>query len=144
MVEFRRGGQLSLLRDRDAEARVQRLEIPFNRHGLDPYGVAKKDLVRWFSILAWLYRNYFTVTVEGIDNVPKRGRAMLVGNHSGGVALDGAMVLASMMLEMEPPRLGQAMVEKFLPAIPFAAEWTSRCGQLTGLPEHAERILRDG
>ncbi|HEX6837470.1 MAG TPA: 1-acyl-sn-glycerol-3-phosphate acyltransferase, partial [Polyangia bacterium] len=23
------------------------------------------------------------------------------------------------------------------------AEWNSRCGQLTGLPEHAERILRD-
>jgi 1-acyl-sn-glycerol-3-phosphate acyltransferase len=135
---------LSLLRDPEIEARVKRLEIPFNRHGLDPYGVSKKDLVRWFSILAWLYRNYFTVTVEGIKNVPPRGRAMLVGNHSGGVALDGAMVLASMMLEMDPPRLGQAMVEKFLNLIPFAAEWTSRCGQLTGLPEHAERILRDG
>jgi 1-acyl-sn-glycerol-3-phosphate acyltransferase len=134
---------LSLLRDADVEARVNRLEIPFNRHGLDPYGISKKDLVRFLSILAWFYRNYFHVTVEGIGNVPKRGRAMLVGNHSGGVALDGAMVLASMLLEMEPPRLAQAMVEKFLNLVPFLAEWNSRCGQLTGLPEHAERILRD-
>jgi 1-acyl-sn-glycerol-3-phosphate acyltransferase len=135
---------LSLLRDPDVVARVDRLELPFNRHGLDPYGIAKKDVSRFFSILAWFYKSYFRVTVEGIEHVPKRGRAMLVGNHSGGVALDGAMVLASMLLEMEPPRLAQAMVEKFLNLVPFLAEWNSRCGQLTGLPEHAERILRDG
>jgi len=134
---------LSLLRDPDVEARVKRLEIPFNRHGLDPYGVSQKELVRWLSILAWFYRNYFHVAVEGVGNVPKRGRAMLVGNHSGGIALDGAMVIASMMLDMEPPRLAQAMVEKFLNLIPFSALWTSRTGQLTGLPENAERILRD-
>jgi len=134
---------LSLLWDAEVAARVDRLELPFNRRGLDPYGISKKELVRWFSILSWLYKNYFTVTVEGIANVPPRGRCMLVGNHSGGVALDGAMVLASMLLEMEPPRLAQAMVEKFLNLLPFSAQWTSRTGQLTGLPEHAERILRD-
>jgi 1-acyl-sn-glycerol-3-phosphate acyltransferase len=134
---------VSLLRDPDVEARVNRLEIPFNRHGLDPYGISKKDLVRWLSILAWFYRNYFHVTVEGIGHVPPRGRAMLVGNHSGGVALDGAMVIASMLLEMEPPRLAQAMIEKFLNLIPFSSEWNARCGQLVGLPEHAERSLRD-
>lgn len=134
---------MSLLRDSDVGERVERLEIPFNRHGLDPYGIAKKDVVRFFSILAWFYKSYFRVTVEGIEHVPPRGRAMLVGNHSGGVALDGAMVLASMLLEMNPPRLAQAMVEKFLNVVPFLAEWNQRCGQLTGLPEHAERILRD-
>jgi 1-acyl-sn-glycerol-3-phosphate acyltransferase len=134
---------VSLLRDPEVEARVKRIEIPFNRHGLDPYGICRKDLVRWFSLLRWFYRNYFHVTVEGISNVPPRGRTMLVGNHSGGVALDGAMVLASMLLEMDPPRLAQAMVEKFLNLIPFSSEWLGRTGQLTGLPENAERILRD-
>lgn len=134
---------MSLLRDPEVERRVDRLEIPFNRHGLDPYGVSKKDLVRWASVLAWFYKNYFHVTVEGIEHVPPRGRAMLVGNHSGGIALDGAMVLASMLLEMEPPRLAQAMVEKFMNLVPFMSEWSARTGQLTGLPEHAERILRD-
>ncbi|MBM4358643.1 MAG: 1-acyl-sn-glycerol-3-phosphate acyltransferase, partial [Deltaproteobacteria bacterium] len=29
----------------------------------------------------------------------------------------------------------------FIAALPFAAEWTSRCGQFTGLPEHARRLL---
>src|SRR5690348_10629056 len=100
---------MSMLRDPEVEKRVARLELPFNRHGLDPYGVSRKDLVRWMSLLAWFYKNYFHVTVEGIENVPARGRAMLVGNHSGGVALDGAMVLVSMLLEMEPPRLAHGM-----------------------------------
>jgi 1-acyl-sn-glycerol-3-phosphate acyltransferase len=134
---------MSLLRDREVVGRVDRLELPFNQHGLDPYGINKRDLVRFFSVLAWFYRNYFSVTVEGIANVPARGRAMLVGNHSGGVALDGAMVLGSMLLEMEPPRLAQGMVDKFLNLFPFAAEWTSRTGQFTGLPENAERLLED-
>jgi 1-acyl-sn-glycerol-3-phosphate acyltransferase len=134
---------MSLLRDPEVVARVERLELPFNRHGLDPYGVSKKDVVRWLSILAWFYRHYFNVQVEGIGNVPPRGRAMLVGNHSGGVALDGAMVVASMLLEMDPPRLAQTMADKFINLIPFASEWTSRTGQFTGLPENAERLLLD-
>jgi 1-acyl-sn-glycerol-3-phosphate acyltransferase len=127
----------------EVDARVHRLELPFNRHGFDPYGIARKDLTRFFSMLAWFYNSYFRVTVEGIEHVPVRGRAMLVGNHSGGVALDAAMVLASMMLEMEPPRLAQGMAEKFINRLPFASLWTSRCGQLTGLPEHAQRLLED-
>ncbi|HWE27908.1 MAG TPA: lysophospholipid acyltransferase family protein [Polyangia bacterium] len=134
---------MSLLWDPDVAARVDRLELPFNRRGLDPYGISKKELVRWFSILSWFYKNYFTVSVEGVGNIPPRGRCMLVGNHSGGVALDGAMVLAAMLLEREPPRLAHAMAEKFMNMLPFVAEWASRCGQLTGLPEQAARLLND-
>jgi 1-acyl-sn-glycerol-3-phosphate acyltransferase len=131
------------LADPEVVARVDRLELPFNQHGLDPYGIAKADLVRFLSALAWLYRSYFHVRAHGIENVPARGRAMLVGNHSGGVALDGAMVIASMLLEREPPRLAQGMAEKFINLVPFASEWSSRCGQFTGLPEHAARLLED-
>jgi 1-acyl-sn-glycerol-3-phosphate acyltransferase len=83
------------------------------------------------------------VRAHGVENVPVRGRAMLVGNHSGGVAIDGAMVLASMFLELSPPRLAHGMAEKFINQLPFASFWTARTGQFTGLPEHAERLLRD-
>ncbi|HZX96045.1 MAG TPA: 1-acyl-sn-glycerol-3-phosphate acyltransferase, partial [Myxococcales bacterium] len=75
--------------------------------------------------------------------IPKSGRAMLVGNHSGGIALDAAMVIAACFLELDPPRLAQGMAEKFINRFPFASTWTSRCGQLTGLPEHAQRLLED-
>ncbi len=132
---------MALLVSREVEERVRRLEIPFDRHGIDRFGVARRDLARFFTMLGFFYRRYFDVTVNGIDHVPARGRAMLVGNHSGGVALDGAMTLASLFFDMEPPRLGHGMAEKFLNRVPFASTWTNRCGQLTGLPEHATALL---
>jgi 1-acyl-sn-glycerol-3-phosphate acyltransferase len=68
---------------------------------------------------------------------------MIVGNHSGGVALDGAMILASLLLELEPPRLAHGMAEKFLYLLPFASMWGARTGQFCGLPENAQRLLED-
>ncbi len=124
-------------------ARVDRLELPFDALGVDPYGISKKHLALAFAALEALYRSYFSVKVEGLSNVPPRGRAMLVGNHSGGVAVDGAMVIAAAFFELEPPRLAQGMADKFINRLPFASSWASRTGQFTGLPEHAERLLRD-
>jgi 1-acyl-sn-glycerol-3-phosphate acyltransferase len=123
--------------------RLARLELPFNAVGVDPYGISRAHLGVAFSLLAPLYRHYFQVQTFGAQNIPARGRAMLVGNHSGGVALDGLMVIGSAFFELNPPRLVQGMAEKFINALPFASEWSARTGQFTGLPEHAERLLRD-
>jgi 1-acyl-sn-glycerol-3-phosphate acyltransferase len=122
-------------------SRVDRLEVPFNEYGIDPYGVSKKHLRFSYEALRFFYKHYFSVEAHGVGNIPARGRAMLVGNHSGGVAIDGAMVIASAFLEMNPPRLAQGMVEKFINTFPFASLWTNKTGQFTGLPEHAIRLL---
>jgi 1-acyl-sn-glycerol-3-phosphate acyltransferase len=129
--------------DDDIAARVDGLELHFDARGLDPYGISKWHLTVAFKALAFLYRRYFQVSCAGISHIPPRGRAMLVGNHSGGVALDAAMVVASCFLELEPPRLAQGMAEKFINRFPFASVWASRCGQFTGIPEHAQRLLED-
>jgi 1-acyl-sn-glycerol-3-phosphate acyltransferase len=123
--------------------RLDRLELPFNAYGVDPYGVSRWHLGRVYEAMAVLYRNYFRVKCQGIESVPERGRAMLVGNHSGGVAVDGAMVVTSCLLETRTPRLAQAMTEKFIGAMPLASIWSSRCGHFTGLPENAQRLLED-
>jgi len=134
---------LNLVIDEDIMERVLRIELPFNRYGIDPYGVSQEHLGVVFSVLGFLYKHYFDVQSFGIENVPPRGRAMLVGNHSGGVAVDGAMVLTSMLLECEPPRLAQGMAEKFLNRLPMVSKWINRIGQFTGLPENAARLLED-
>lgn len=127
----------------DVEARIEALEIPFNAHGLDRYGTDKKTLKGGLALGAWLYRNYFKMSVFGAEHVPKRGRVMLVGNHSGGVALDGALIWTSLLMELDPPRLAHGMAEKFLNMAPFASLFTNRMGHLTGLPEHAIQLLED-
>lgn len=123
--------------------RVERLELPFDARGVDNYGVSKWHLDKAMHLAAPLYRKYFQVRCSGLENIPPRGRAMLVGNHSGGVALDGMMVGVSTFLELEPPRLAHAMADKFINRFPFASIWASRLGQFTGLPEHAQRLLED-
>jgi 1-acyl-sn-glycerol-3-phosphate acyltransferase len=35
------------------------------------------------------------------------------------------------------------MVEKFINKVPFGSQWSNRCGQFTGLPETAEKLLED-
>ena len=129
--------------DPEIAARVERIELPFNQYGIDPYGVNKKELGRFFTMLSFFARRYFKVDTYGLDNIPPAGRAMLVGNHSGGIAIDGGMVIATCFLDLNPPRLAQGMVDKFLARLPDAGQMMSRVGQFTGLPEHAERLLED-
>jgi 1-acyl-sn-glycerol-3-phosphate acyltransferase len=127
----------------EVRARVAKLEIPFGPYGVDAYGASRAHLCWMFRVFGLLYRHYFSVKVHGIDRVPARGRAVLVGNHSGGIALDAAMVIAACFFEKDPPRLAQGMIEKFIVRLPFAALWAGRTGQFTGLPEHAVRLLED-
>lgn len=133
----------SLFASHEVEQRVEALEVDWGPFGIDAYGVSKKHLALGFSMVEPFYKHYFSVRVFGQENVPARGRGMLVGNHSGGVAIDGMMVIASMFFAKNPPRLAQGMVEKFMNRLPFASLLSSRLGQFTGLPEHAIRLLED-
>lgn len=127
----------------DISARVARLELPWNEFGTDPYGISQRHLVRAFTILKPFYEHYFKVRTSGLSNIPARGRAMLVGNHSGGIAIDGAITIAACFFDLEPPRLVQGMADKFINRSPFSSLWSSRLGQFTGLPEHALRLLSE-
>lgn len=133
----------NFLIDDEVLARVRKIELPWSRHGIDPYGIEQPEVARMMSILGLLYRRYFRVTCHGIQHVPARGRVMVVGNHSGGWALDALMVLASLFYEKDPPRLAHGMAEKFINRLPFASSLTAASGQFTGIPENAERLLGD-
>ncbi len=124
-------------------SRIDRLALTFGAQGFDPYGVSKKHLEMFLGALSLFYKSYFRVRTRGLENVPASGRAMLVGNHSGGYAIDGAMVISACFLELEPPRLVHAMADKFLSRLPLSSVWTARCGQFTGLRENAVRLLKD-
>jgi 1-acyl-sn-glycerol-3-phosphate acyltransferase len=130
-----------VLIDSEVFERVERMELPFNRYGLDPYGISQERLAEFFTVLGWFYKNYFRVSAYGTENIPERGRVMLVGNHSGGIPMDGGMVISSAFFELEPPRLAQGMVDKFANRWPVVSSWFSRVGQFTGLPDHAIQLL---
>jgi 1-acyl-sn-glycerol-3-phosphate acyltransferase len=127
----------------EIDARLSRLELSFNAHGFDAYGVSRASLAAGMRVMGWLYRHYFTVHCRGTEHIPPRGRVILVGNHSGGYAIDAGMVIAACFLELEPPRLAHSMAARFVNRVPFLAQLASRTGQITGLPQHALQLLRD-
>lgn len=127
----------------EVDARLSRLELPFNAHGFDAYGVSKDSLAAGLRIAGWMYKKYFSVQCTGIEHVPARGRVLLVGNHSGGYAIDAAMVICACFFELEPPRLAHAMADRFVSRLPFVSRLASRTGQITGLPQHALQLLED-
>jgi 1-acyl-sn-glycerol-3-phosphate acyltransferase len=123
--------------------RVGRLELSFNSHGFDRFGVSRESLAFGFRWMGWLYRHYFSVRCHGIENIPARGRVILVGNHSGGYAIDAGMVIAACFFELDPPRLAHGMADRFINRLPFLSRLANRTGQITGLPQHARQLLAD-
>jgi 1-acyl-sn-glycerol-3-phosphate acyltransferase len=128
----------------EVRERLELLDLPFNRWGMDPLGVSKKHLGLFYTFLEVMYRHYFRVRSVNIERVPDTGPVMLIANHSGGIPADAGMIMASLFLDHNPPRVTHGMVEKFAQSWPFVSPWFSRLGQLPGLPEHAVRILESG
>jgi len=128
--------------DPEIAAQLDRLPIDFGDHGVDRFGISRRALLRFYSAMAPLYRRYLKVTVFGGEHIPARTRGLIVGNHSGGIGADAAMVSLALLLN-DPPRLAHAMAEYFFNTKPYAGLALNRVGHLTGLPEHARLLLED-
>lgn len=125
----------------DLDGRTQALVVHGNEFGFDPFGLSKANLKYAISVARWLYRVYFRAEAHGIENLPANGRCILVSNHSGQLPFDGLVIAAACFLEPQQPRLVRAMVEFFVPTVPFASYLFSRWGQITGTPENCRRLL---
>ena len=93
------------------------------------------------TVARWLYRNYFRAQAFGIEHLPAHGRVVLVSNHSGQLPFDALVIGSACFLEPPQPRLVRAMVEFFVPTVPFASYLFARWGQITGTPENCRRLL---
>jgi len=125
----------------DIDGRTKALVVHGNEFGYDPFGLSR-DSVRTAAKLArWLYRHYFRAQAFGIEHLPPSGRIILVANHSGQLPFDGLVIGSACFLEPPQPRLVRAMVEFFVPTVPFASYLFSRWGQITGTPENCRRLL---
>ncbi len=122
-------------------ARLEKLTPPRNEYGVDPYGFDVEYVVAAIAPLLWLYRKYFRVQLHGIEHVPSEGRVVLVSNHSGQLPFDAAMIEVACLIEKDPPRAVRALVERWVPTLPFVSTFMARCGQIVGTPENCRRLL---
>ena len=127
-------------RDEIAE-RTQALVVRGNEFGFDPFGMSRDSLASAMTVARLIYRYYFRAECHGIKNVPATGRVILVSNHSGQLPFDALVIGSACFLEPPQPRLVRAMVEFFVPSVPFASYLFARWGQITGTPENCRRLL---
>ncbi len=126
--------------------RVEEVEQSLERmsEGLpefDPWGFSPKESVYFANFAYWMYR-YFRPVVSGIENLPE-GRCLIVPNHSGQLPFDGMVVGMSCFLEAQPPRLPRAMVERWVPTLPFINVMFSRAGAVVGDPINCRNLLEE-
>lgn len=127
--------------DDDLDGRTRALVVHGNEFGFDPFGLSRDSLRSAIVVARWLYRTYFRASAFGIEHIPRAGRVLFVGNHSGQLPFDALVIAMACFLEPPQPRLVRAMVEFFVPTVPFASYLFARWGQITGTPENCRRLL---
>ena len=110
-------------------------------HEIDEFGYEAPFEAKIKPLFEFLYRKYWRIETVGIENVPEKGRALLVANHSGMIPYDGIMIRTAVALEHPSHRMVRWMVEDFAYHFPFMAPFVSRIGGVRACQENAERLL---
>jgi 1-acyl-sn-glycerol-3-phosphate acyltransferase len=94
-------------------------------------------------LLEFYYRYWFRCTVEGIENVPASGGALLVSNHSGALPPDAAMIAKAIKEEHAYPRQLNITVEHFFKGYPGFSMLLPKIGCVAAHPANVHRLLFD-
>ena len=95
------------------------------------------------TLLEFFYRYWFRVEVEGIENVPTQGGAVLVSNHAGALPPDAAMIAKAIREEHPRPRPVNITVEHFFKGYPGFSMLVPKVGCVAAHPANVHRLLYD-
>lgn len=132
---------IASVKDKSTDLRIDQATPHLNSAGFDDWGLDPKTLKATIPFFKWLYRDYFRVKTQGIENIPD-GRVMLVANHGGQLPVDGALLSLSMILDAPHPRVARGMVEKWFPKLPFISTFLVRCGNVLGDSRNCIELLQ--
>lgn len=114
-------------------------------YDIDAFGLDPVIAEMAWHVLNMLYYDYFRVEVEGIENVPMDGGAVLVANH-GGAALpyDGAMLSLAVMNEAAVPRRVRVVGTEIFNMLPGVSHMYRKVGAAYAARDDARELLRRG
>jgi 1-acyl-sn-glycerol-3-phosphate acyltransferase len=95
------------------------------------------------TLYDFFYRYWFRAEVEGIENVPAAGGALLVSNHSGALPPDAAMIAKAIREEHPQPRPLNITVEHFFKGYPGFSMLIPKIGCVPAHPANVHRLLYD-
>jgi 1-acyl-sn-glycerol-3-phosphate acyltransferase len=95
------------------------------------------------TVYEFLYRYWFRVEVDGIENVPDEGAALLVANHSGATPSDGAMIAKAVREEHVRGRAVHLTTGPALAGLPGLGMLVTKLGGVAAHPANVHRLLFD-
>ena len=95
------------------------------------------------TLVNFFYRYWFRCEVEGIENVPSEGGALLVSNHSGALPPDAAVIAKAIREEHPRSRPLHVTVEHFFKGYPGFSALIPKIGCVPAHPANVHRLLYD-
>ena len=95
------------------------------------------------TVYDFFYRYWFRVAVEGVENVPHDGAALLVANHSGAIPSDGPMIAKAIKEEHPRPRPVHISAERPFAGWPGIGMLFTKLGAVAAHPANLHRLLFD-
>jgi 1-acyl-sn-glycerol-3-phosphate acyltransferase len=129
---------LELIGPNGGAASSAQAEAPatFDEFGMDP------DYIRRYCghLFKFLHDYYWRVEIEGLEQVPRQGRGVLVGMHRGFMPFDGVMALFALVTQRG--RIPRFLIHPSLTKFPFLADFMARLGGLMACQENGDYILQ--
>jgi 1-acyl-sn-glycerol-3-phosphate acyltransferase len=110
---------------------------------VDDWGRSERVFKLVEPALNFYYRYWFRVDVQGVENVPAEGGALLVSNHSGALPPDAPMIMQSIRNEHPAPRPLYMLGENWFRGYPGVGMLANKIGLVGAHPANAQRLLRD-
>ncbi|WP_127717956.1 lysophospholipid acyltransferase family protein [Halobacteriovorax sp. HLS] len=106
----------------------------------DPWGLNLHKARKSMEYIYPLYKDYFKVRVFGKENVQDQPY-IITSNHSGQIAIDGMLISTAFAMDVDPPRILRAMVERFFTGLPFVGTWAAEGGAVLGDRQNCIKLL---
>ncbi|MBF0452737.1 MAG: acyltransferase family protein [Candidatus Magnetomorum sp.] len=110
---------------------------------INGYGFDKTSHDLIMKVLDFLANYYWRMDIEGIENIPENGGAMIVMNHAGTIALDVLMIKQAIYRRTINNRIAWATMADFLTWTPFVGDIYWRAGSVLATWDNAKRLLND-
>ncbi len=109
----------------------------------DPWGFNLELCEKTLRKMVPFYRQYFKVRVFGAENV-KDHPYIVASNHTGQIPIDGMLIAIAFVMEVQPPKVLRAMVERFMAQLPFLGDFAAQSGAILGDRANCEFLIDQG
>lgn len=116
---------------------LSKSESTYDEFGMD------KDYIRFYgmSLFRFLSEHYWRIENRGLEYIPSKGRAILVGMHRGFMPWDGVMALHTIV--KSAGRYPRFLTHPALLKFPFLANFMIKLGGIVACQESAAHVLEN-